>query len=137
MPVEIKVPTLGESIVEATIGKWLKQVGDTVAAGDTLVELETDKVNGEVPAEQAGVLGQILKDEGQNVGVGEVIGTLDTDASGGTARQDGARAASAVAPAASTTPAAPPSAATLDQPRADDTRAPASPVARRIAADQG
>ena len=73
MAVEIKVPTLGESIVEATIGKWLKQVGDTVAAGDTLVELETDKVNVEVPAEQAGVLGQILKDEGQNVSVGEVM----------------------------------------------------------------
>src|SRR5690349_7616189 len=116
MPVEIKVPTLGESIVEATIGKWLKQVGDTVVVGDTLVELETDKVNVEVPAEQAGVLGQILKDEGQNVGVGEVIGTIDTVDSGDAARQDGARAASDAAPAAAT-PAAQASAPAPDQPR--------------------
>jgi 2-oxoglutarate dehydrogenase E2 component (dihydrolipoamide succinyltransferase) len=61
MPVEIRVPTLGESIVEATVGKWLKQVGDVVAAGETLVDLETDKVNVEVPAEQSGVLEHIFK----------------------------------------------------------------------------
>jgi len=130
--ISIKVPPLGESIVEATVGKWLKQVGDTVAAGETLVELETDKVNVEVPAEQAGVLGQILKDEGQNVGVGEVIGTLDAGPSDGAAPQDGARAASAAAPAAPAVRAAS-AAAPPDQPRADDARAPASPVARRIA----
>src|SRR5438876_1319576 len=77
MSIEIRVPTLGESIVEATVGKWLKQVGDTVAAGEMLVDLETDKVNVEVAAEQGGVLEQIVKGEGQNVGVGEVIGMID------------------------------------------------------------
>ncbi|KPV47723.1 dihydrolipoamide succinyltransferase, partial [Kouleothrix aurantiaca] len=85
MAVEVRVPTLGESIVEATVGKWLKRVGDTVAAGETLVDLETDKVNVEVAAEQAGVLEQILKNEGENVAVGEVIGTLGA---GGAAAQN-------------------------------------------------
>ena len=82
MAVEIRVPALGESIVEATVGKWLKQVGDTVAAGEALVDLETDKVNVEVAAEQGGVLEQIVKGEGQNVGVGEVIGTIGAAAPG-------------------------------------------------------
>ena len=80
MAIEIKVPTLGESIVEATIGKWLKQAGEPVAAGEALVDLETDKVNVEVTAEQAGVLEQILKEEGQSVGVGEVIGVIGAGA---------------------------------------------------------
>lgn len=76
MPVEIKVPTLGESIVEATVGKWLKQAGESVAAGEVVVELETDKVSVEVTASQAGVLGPILRAEGQNVGIGEVLATI-------------------------------------------------------------
>ena len=59
MPVEIRVPQLGESVVEATITRWLKKEGDAVAAGEAVVELETDKVNVEVPAEQDGVLQQI------------------------------------------------------------------------------
>ena len=54
MAVEVRVPTLGESIVEATVGKWLKRVGEAVAAGETIVDLETDKVNIEVAADQAG-----------------------------------------------------------------------------------
>src|SRR5689334_19099780 len=76
MATEIKVPALGESIVEATIGKWFKQVGEQVAAGETLVDLETDKVNVEISADQDGVLQEVLKPEGTNVSVGEVIGTL-------------------------------------------------------------
>src|SRR3954466_8273724 len=96
MAVEIRVPTLGESIVEATVGKWLKQVGDTIAAGETLVDLETDKVNVEVAAEQGGVLEQIVKGEGQNVGVGEVIGMIGASASAAAAApQNGAPAATA------------------------------------------
>ncbi|MFN8442119.1 MAG: 2-oxoglutarate dehydrogenase complex dihydrolipoyllysine-residue succinyltransferase [Caldilineaceae bacterium] len=79
MAFEIKVPTLGESIVEGTISKWLKKVGDPVAIGDALVELETDKINLEVPAEQAGVLTAINKQDGENVAVGEVLGTIDTE----------------------------------------------------------
>jgi 2-oxoglutarate dehydrogenase E2 component (dihydrolipoamide succinyltransferase) len=76
MSIDIKVPTLGESIVEATIGTWHKRPGDAVQAGDVLVELETDKVTVEVAADQAGVLERILKATGANVAVGEVIGAL-------------------------------------------------------------
>ena len=77
MAFEIKVPTLGESIVEGTISKWLKQVGDKVAVGDALVELETDKINLEVPAEHTGILSKLRKAEGENVEVGEVIGEIE------------------------------------------------------------
>ncbi len=76
MAVEIQVPELGESITEATVGKWLKGEGDEVTAGEPLVELETDKINFEVEAEQDGVLESIAKGEGEDVGVGEVIGTI-------------------------------------------------------------
>ena len=76
MPVEIQVPELGESVTEATVGKWLKGEGEEVTAGEPLVELETDKVNFEVEAEQDGVLESIAKGEGEDVGVGEVIGTI-------------------------------------------------------------
>jgi 2-oxoglutarate dehydrogenase E2 component (dihydrolipoamide succinyltransferase) len=122
MAVEIRVPALGESIVEATVGKWLKRAGENVAAGEALVELETDKVNVEVTAEAAGVLGTIAKREGENVAIGDVLGTIEAaDAS----------AAPTAAPApAETQPAAP----------AEDGRAakaPVSPVAQRIAAEQG
>ncbi len=76
MPVEIHVPELGESVTEATVGKWLKSEGEAVEAGEPLVELETDKINFEVEAEQDGVLESIAKGEGEDVGVGEVIGTI-------------------------------------------------------------
>ena len=76
MPVEIHVPELGESVADATVGRWLKSEGDRVTAGEPVVELETDKINFEVEAEQDGVLRSIAKGEGETVGVGEVIGTL-------------------------------------------------------------
>ncbi len=76
MPVEIHVPELGESVADATVGRWLKSEGDRVTAGEPVVELETDKINFEVEAEQDGVLVSIAKGEGETVGVGEVIGTL-------------------------------------------------------------
>jgi 2-oxoglutarate dehydrogenase E2 component (dihydrolipoamide succinyltransferase) len=76
MSVEIHVPALGESIVDATIAQWLKHEGDPVQKGDVLVELETDKVNVEVNAEQSGVLQQVLKKEGDNVAVGDVLGII-------------------------------------------------------------
>ena len=76
MAAEIHVPELGESVADATVGRWLKQEGDQVSAGDALVELETDKINFEVEAEQDGVLESISKNEGDTVNVGEVIGTL-------------------------------------------------------------
>ncbi len=73
---EIHVPELGESVADATVGRWLKQEGDAVSAGEALVELETDKINFEVEAEQDGVLQSIAKAEGDTVTVGEVIGNL-------------------------------------------------------------
>jgi 2-oxoglutarate dehydrogenase E2 component (dihydrolipoamide succinyltransferase) len=74
--VEIHVPELGESVADATVGRWLKQEGEAVKSGDPLVELETDKINFEVEAEQDGVLESIAKGEGESVNVGEVIGTI-------------------------------------------------------------
>jgi 2-oxoglutarate dehydrogenase E2 component (dihydrolipoamide succinyltransferase) len=73
---EIHVPELGESVADATVGRWLKQEGEAVKSGDPLVELETDKINFEVEAEQDGVLESISKDEGETVNVGEIIGTI-------------------------------------------------------------
>src|SRR5215203_2689016 len=73
---EIHVPELGESVADATVGRWLKQEGEAVKSGEALVELETDKINCEVEAEQDGVLESISKDEGETVNVGEVIGTI-------------------------------------------------------------
>ena len=78
----IKVPPLGESIVEATVSRWLKKEGDAVAAGDTLVELETDKITVEVPAVVAGVLSRRLKNEGDVVAVGADLGEISEGAAG-------------------------------------------------------
>jgi len=77
MTVEIRVPALGESIVDAVIARWLKNEGDEVKQGEALVELETDKVNVEVSAEQSGILQKILKQAGDVVGVGDVLGMVD------------------------------------------------------------
>ncbi len=83
MAAEIHVPELGESVADATVGRWLKQEGDEVSAGEALVELETDKINFEVEAEQDGVLESISKNEGATVNVGEVIGTIGEAAGNG------------------------------------------------------
>lgn len=76
MATEIRVPTLGESVTEATIGKWFKKVGDAIAADEPLVELETDKVTVEVPAASAGTLSEIAAKEGETVGVGALLGMI-------------------------------------------------------------
>lgn len=76
MPLEIKVPSLGQSVPEATVGKWLKNEGDAVAADEPVVELETDKINMEVTAFRAGTLAEIRKQEGATVAVGEVLGLI-------------------------------------------------------------
>jgi 2-oxoglutarate dehydrogenase E2 component (dihydrolipoamide succinyltransferase) len=73
---EIRVPTLGESVTEATIGQWFKKPGEAIAADEPLVELETDKVTVEVPAPAAGVMGEILVQEGETVEVGALLGTV-------------------------------------------------------------
>ena len=92
MSVDIAVPALGESIVEATVGRWLKSEGDAVQQGEAIVELETDKVNMEVAAEGSGVLASILRREGETVSIGDVLGTLDdtapSDAGGEQARAE-------------------------------------------------
>ncbi|MDX6806110.1 2-oxoglutarate dehydrogenase complex dihydrolipoyllysine-residue succinyltransferase [Terrihabitans rhizophilus] len=76
MATEIRVPTLGESVTEATIGKWFKKAGDSVRADEPLVELETDKVTVEVPAPAAGVLSEITVKEGETVEVGALLGAI-------------------------------------------------------------
>ena len=82
MTVEIRVPTLGESVTEATVAKWLKQPGDRVERDEPVVELETDKVTLEVPAPQAGIIGEIQAEAGSNVPAGAVLGTIADDAAG-------------------------------------------------------
>src|SRR5262249_25406385 len=76
MPTEIRVPTLGESVTEAIVGKWFKKAGDAVKADEPLVELETDKVTLEVNAPAAGVISEIAAKEGETVGVGAVLGSI-------------------------------------------------------------
>ncbi|CAM1640387.1 Peripheral subunit-binding domain [Bartonella apis] len=84
---EIRVPTLGESVTEATIGKWFKKVGDAVAMDEPLVELETDKVTVEVPSPVAGKLTEIAAKEGDNVEVGALLGSIEAGAAGNVAPQ--------------------------------------------------
>ena len=111
---DIRVPTLGESVTEATIGKWFKKPGDAVAVDEPLVELETDKVTIEVPAPAAGVLGEIAAKDGETVAVGALLGQI----------RDGA---------ATTKPAAPPTGPAKAP--AGDT--PLAPSVRKLAAESG
>lgn len=117
MATEIRVPTLGESVTEATIGKWFKKAGDTVAADEPIVELETDKVTIEVPAPSAGVLSEIIAKDGETVGVGALLGSIG-EGSGA------AKAAPAAAPAKAEAPKA--EAPKVEAPKAE---APAPAVA--------
>ena len=77
MPEKITVPTLGESVTEATVSRWLKTKGEKVSVDEPLVELETDKVNVEVPSPISGVLGSIAVKEGETVNIGTLLGTVD------------------------------------------------------------
>ncbi|HEU5138817.1 MAG TPA: 2-oxoglutarate dehydrogenase complex dihydrolipoyllysine-residue succinyltransferase [Bacillales bacterium] len=95
--IEVKVPELAESITEGTISGWLKNVGDSVERGEDIVELETDKVNVQISAENSGVLSEIKKGEGEDVEVGEVIATLDENAEAGSASGGGGDQAEAPA----------------------------------------
>src|SRR5665213_3651047 len=80
MATDIRVPTLGESVTEATVGQWFKKVGDVVKADEPLVELETDKVTLEVPAPAAGVIAAIDAKDGATVGIGALLGSINADA---------------------------------------------------------
>ncbi len=86
---EIRVPTLGESVTEATIGQWFKKPGDAVKADEPLVELETDKVTVEVPAPASGVMGEIVANEGETVEVGALLGTVSSDGAAASAPSSG------------------------------------------------
>ena len=125
MAVEIKVPELGESVVEATIATWQVSVGQAVKAGDVLVELETDKVSLEVEAEIDGVIVSLDASEGDDVNIGDVIAIIDAD---GTAV---AAPAPTTAPVAAPAPTAPPAPAPVSQ------GANATPVAARMASAEG
>ena len=140
---EIRVPTLGESVTEATIGRWFKKAGDAVAVDEPLVELETDKVTIEVPAPSAGTLGEIVAKDGETVAVGALLGQIN---------EGGAAAKPAAAPAKDAAPAKPPAvqpaaspptapvaaaaapAAVQKTPPAD---APLAPSVRKISAESG
>jgi 2-oxoglutarate dehydrogenase E2 component (dihydrolipoamide succinyltransferase) len=140
--IPIKVPQLGESIVEATVARWLKKEGEPVAAGETLVELETDKITVEVPALKSGVLAKRLRNEGDVVNVDDVLAELDDQAAGVTAQPARQAAASGGAPPqapgkAPTEAVAPPQAAARASSAANaGADAKASPAARKIAAEE-
>jgi 2-oxoglutarate dehydrogenase E2 component (dihydrolipoamide succinyltransferase) len=127
MSIRIVVPELGESVLEATVGHWLKHEGDSVNAGEVLVSLETDKVDLEVGAERSGVLAKIEKGEGEDVKIGDVLGEIDESgraqhAAGqaGTAEQGGGQPAGA-----------PPRGGQAPEPQSADRR-PAGPLAAEV-----
>lgn len=142
---EIKVPDLGESISEGTIYKWLVKEGDTVGQGDVLAELETDKVNLEISAEEDGVISSILRQAGENVAVGEAIGIIGSGAAVGGGQPEVTAAAVSAAdsaaakaePAASVAAAAPAAAPEVPVAAGDSTAALASPGARKLARERG
>jgi 2-oxoglutarate dehydrogenase E2 component (dihydrolipoamide succinyltransferase) len=135
MSVEIRVPALGESVVDATVATWRKREGEAVAQGEVLVELETDKVNLEVSAEQNGVLQKIMKQLGETVGVGEVLAVIAEGASDGSAAQPAQPPKTTEAPQqpAKALPEAAPPQNDLDGTPPEP--AAATPLARRIAAE--
>jgi 2-oxoglutarate dehydrogenase E2 component (dihydrolipoamide succinyltransferase) len=138
--ISIKVPTLGESIVEATVSRWLKKEGDGVAVGDTLVELETDKITVEVTAMNAGVVKKIAHAEGDVVKVDELLAEIDDTATAAAPAPASAQPVSqpvpqAAAPKPAESPKAAPPAPPTPPPPAVDVRA--SPGAKRVAAEQG
>lgn len=126
MATEIRVPTLGESVSEATVGTWFKKVGDTVKADEPLVELETDKVTVEVPAPASGVLTEIVAQNGETVGLDALLGQIAEGAAGTAAAAPAAKPAEA-APAAAPVPAA--------AAPAGGSSMPAAPAAAKVAAD--
>lgn len=125
MSTEIRVPTLGESVTEATIAKWLKKLGDQVSADEPLVELETDKVSVEVPAPAAGVLSEIAAKEGATVGVNALLGVIGAGSGKVAAKPADAKKAAPANGASKAAAASPANVAQL------------SPAPRRAAAELG
>jgi 2-oxoglutarate dehydrogenase E2 component (dihydrolipoamide succinyltransferase) len=129
---EIRVPTLGESVTEATIGRWFKKAGDAVAVDEPLVELETDKVTIEVPAPSAGVLGEIAAKDGDTVAVGALLGQINDGAAARTAPPAAAKPAAAPPPPATAALAPAPAA-----PKAPPADAPLAPSVRKLSVESG
>lgn len=121
MAIEIKVPELGESVVEATIVRWFKSEGDPVKIGEALVELETEKANFEVAAEKQGVLSKILKQDGEDVEVGDVLGSIEEGKAGDSA------------PAKETAKAPEPAPEPVKEAPKQETDEKVTPVAKRVA----
>jgi 2-oxoglutarate dehydrogenase E2 component (dihydrolipoamide succinyltransferase) len=126
MAIEIVVPTLGESVTEATVGKWYKKAGDTVKADEAVAELETDKVTLEVNAPVAGVIAEIAVKEGETVAPGAVLGAI-AEGSSAAASSKPAQAPKAAPAQATAAPQAPKPAATAPQPQATPAYASAAP----------
>lgn len=134
----IKVPPLGESIVEATVSRWLKKEGDAVSSGETIVELETDKITVEVPAMSSGTLSKRLHNEGDIVKVDEILAEVDeSGASAAPAAAKPADAPKAEAPKADAPKAEAPKPAAPAAPAAQQSDVRASPAAQRVAAEKG
>src|SRR6202035_5426125 len=126
MAIEIRVPTLGESITEATVGKWFKKAGEPVQADEPLVELETDKVTLEVNAPSPGVLSEIVAETGQTVSIGALLGQV----AAGAATPARAPGAQNPAPEPTLAAAAPPPSSPAAR-----TAMPPAPAAAKIAAE--
>jgi len=126
----IVVPTLGESVVEARVARWLKKAGDRVEVGEPVVELETEKIDLEVSAEKSGVIASIARQEGEDVKIGELLAVVDEN---GTAAAPAASPAPPAAAAAAPTPASAPAPGGNGSAGATEGRA--TPTARRMAKD--
>jgi 2-oxoglutarate dehydrogenase E2 component (dihydrolipoamide succinyltransferase) len=157
MATEIRVPTLGESVTEATIGKWFKKAGDAVKADEPLVELETDKVTLEVNAPAAGVLAEITAKDGETVTPGALLGQISEGGAGAAASPKSEAKAKAAAPAPASAPPTAPASAPASAPtqasaasrpaaaatnggsqaQSTPTQMPPAPSAAKIAAERG
>jgi 2-oxoglutarate dehydrogenase E2 component (dihydrolipoamide succinyltransferase) len=153
MPTEIRVPTLGESVVEATVGQWFKEAGDAVSADEPLVELETDKVTVEVPAPASGVLSEIVVKSGDTVEVGALLGAIDGDGKAKPAEKPSKKNGKTAAIAEAKSEPAPKEVETAPQPALGELKAlqrepqireevapgvmPPSPAARKLMAERG
>ncbi|MEZ2129904.1 MULTISPECIES: 2-oxoglutarate dehydrogenase complex dihydrolipoyllysine-residue succinyltransferase [unclassified Sinorhizobium] len=131
MATEIRVPTLGESVSEATVGTWFKKVGDTVKADEPILELETDKVTIEVPAPAAGTLSEIVAQAGETVGLGALLGQIAAGAAGAVAAP--AAAPAKVPETVAAAPAAPAAAAPAAAPAAVSSMPPAPAASKMLA----
>ena len=129
MSTEVKVPVLGESITEATLGQWLKKPGEAVAIDEPIASLETDKVAIEVPSPVAGIMGAYAVEEGATVNVGAVIGSIDAGNSASASAP--APVAAAIAPAITT------AAAPMPDAQAENNDLPLSPSVRRLVLELG